>query len=175
MKDGCYNLLWQQQHVRRRTAHLSDISSGATCVADLDSVALALTKEAPGNSRAPSLHPTKKNKAEKARQQATQGALTDLALGAPADQRPPFPSGPAWTGRPLFPECRFSRRHSAPAAKHRIVNTYIFFQSVVFQGVILLLQQNTGLSTHIYFTHFLKQTAPPPPPPPGLSKTRAVG
>ena len=30
---------------------LSDISSGATCVADLDSRALALTKEASGNSR----------------------------------------------------------------------------------------------------------------------------
>ena len=62
MKDGCYNLLlaaaaacpaiiycWQQQqHVRGRTAQLSDISSGATCVADLDSGALALTKEACG-------------------------------------------------------------------------------------------------------------------------------
>ena len=44
---------WQQQHVRGRTAQLSDISSGATCVADLDSRALALTKEASGNSRAP--------------------------------------------------------------------------------------------------------------------------
>ena len=34
------------------TSHqLSDISSGATCVADLDSRALALTKEASGNSR----------------------------------------------------------------------------------------------------------------------------
>ena len=43
----------QQQHVRGRTAQLSDISSGATCVADLDSRALALTKEASGNSRAP--------------------------------------------------------------------------------------------------------------------------
>ena len=43
---------WQQQrHVRDRTAQLSDISSGATCVADLDSGALALTKEASGNSR----------------------------------------------------------------------------------------------------------------------------
>ena len=42
----------QQQHVRGRTAQLSDISSGATCVADLDSRALALTKEASGNSRA---------------------------------------------------------------------------------------------------------------------------
>ena len=42
---------WQQQHVRGWTAHLSDISSGATCVADLDSAALALTKEASGNSR----------------------------------------------------------------------------------------------------------------------------
>jgi len=42
---------WQQQHVRGRTAQLSDISSGATCVADLDSGALALTKEASGNSR----------------------------------------------------------------------------------------------------------------------------
>ena len=41
----------QQQHVRGRTAQLSDISSGATCVADLDSGALALTKEASGNSR----------------------------------------------------------------------------------------------------------------------------
>ena len=41
----------QQQHVRGRTAQLSDISSGATCVADLDSQALALTKEASGNSR----------------------------------------------------------------------------------------------------------------------------
>ena len=40
----------QQQHVRGRTAQLSDISSGATCVADLDSGALALTKEASGNS-----------------------------------------------------------------------------------------------------------------------------
>ena len=44
---------WQQQRVRGRTAQLSDISSGATCVADLDSRALALTKEASGNSRAP--------------------------------------------------------------------------------------------------------------------------
>ena len=43
---------WQQQRVRGRTAQLSDISSGATCVADLDSRALALTKEASGNSRA---------------------------------------------------------------------------------------------------------------------------
>ena len=51
VKDGCYNLLWQQQHVRGRTAQLSDISSGATCVADLDSGALALPKEASGNSR----------------------------------------------------------------------------------------------------------------------------
>ena len=42
---------WQQQHVPGRTAQLSDISSGATCVADLDSRALALTKEASGNSR----------------------------------------------------------------------------------------------------------------------------
>ena len=42
---------WQQQHVRGRTAQLLDISSGATCVADLDSRALALTKEAFGNSR----------------------------------------------------------------------------------------------------------------------------
>ena len=42
---------WQQQHVRGWTAQLSDISSGATCVADLDSAALALTKEASGNSR----------------------------------------------------------------------------------------------------------------------------
>ena len=42
---------WQQQHVRCRTAQLSDISSGATCIADLDSAALALTKEASGNSR----------------------------------------------------------------------------------------------------------------------------
>ena len=41
----------QQQHVRGRTGQLSDISSGATCVADLDSGALALTKEASGNSR----------------------------------------------------------------------------------------------------------------------------
>ena len=41
---------WQQQHVRGRTAQLLDISSGATCVADLDSRALALTKEASGNS-----------------------------------------------------------------------------------------------------------------------------
>ena len=42
---------WQQQHVRGRTAQLSDISSGATCVADLDSAALALTKKASENSR----------------------------------------------------------------------------------------------------------------------------
>ena len=41
----------QQQHVRGRTAQLSDSSSGATCVADLDSGALALTKQASGNSR----------------------------------------------------------------------------------------------------------------------------
>ena len=40
----------QQQHVRGWTAQLLDISSGATCVADLDSGALALTKEASGNS-----------------------------------------------------------------------------------------------------------------------------
>ena len=51
VKDICYNLLlaaaacpWPD-----RTAQLSDISSGATCVADLDSRALALTKEASGN------------------------------------------------------------------------------------------------------------------------------
>ena len=37
---------WQQQRVRGWTAQLSDISSGATCVADLDSLTLALTKEA---------------------------------------------------------------------------------------------------------------------------------
>ena len=42
---------WQQQRVRGWTAQLLDISSGATCVADLDSGALALTKEASGNSR----------------------------------------------------------------------------------------------------------------------------
>ena len=46
----------QQQHVRGRTAQLSDISSGATCVADLDSGALALTKEASGNSREHQIH-----------------------------------------------------------------------------------------------------------------------
>ena len=54
VKDGCYNLLlaaaaacpWPD-----RSAQLSDISSEATCVADLDSGALALTKEASGNSR----------------------------------------------------------------------------------------------------------------------------
>ena len=54
MKDGCYNLLlaaaaacpWPDC-----SAILSDISSGATCVADLDCGALALTKEASGNSR----------------------------------------------------------------------------------------------------------------------------
>ena len=53
VKDGCYIYCWQQQRVRGRTAQLSDISSGATCVADLDSQALALTKEASGNSRGP--------------------------------------------------------------------------------------------------------------------------
>ena len=42
---------WKQQRVLGRTAQLSHISSGATCVADLDSRALALTKEASGNSR----------------------------------------------------------------------------------------------------------------------------
>ena len=36
--------------VAQPTAQLSDISSGATCIADLDSGALALTKEASGNS-----------------------------------------------------------------------------------------------------------------------------
>ena len=41
----------QQQRVRGRTAQLLDISSGATWVADLDSGALALTKEASGNHR----------------------------------------------------------------------------------------------------------------------------
>ena len=51
MKDGCYNLLLAAAGVRGWTAQLSDISSGATCVADLDSRALALTKEASGNSR----------------------------------------------------------------------------------------------------------------------------
>ena len=45
---------WQQQRGRGRTVQLSDISGGATCVADLDSRALALTKEASGNSRASS-------------------------------------------------------------------------------------------------------------------------
>ena len=60
VKDGCYNLLlaaaacpWPD---RGRTAQLSDISSGATCVADLDSRALALTKEASGNSRGACMH-----------------------------------------------------------------------------------------------------------------------
>ena len=41
----------QQQHDRGQTTQLSDISSGATCVADLDSGAWALTKEVSGNSR----------------------------------------------------------------------------------------------------------------------------
>ena len=41
----------QQQRGRGRTVQLSNISSGATCVADLDSRALTLTKEASGNSR----------------------------------------------------------------------------------------------------------------------------
>ena len=45
----------QQQHVHGWTSHLWDISSGATCVADLDSGALALTKEVSGNSRDPVL------------------------------------------------------------------------------------------------------------------------
>ena len=53
VKDGCYNLLlaaaaacpWPDRSA-------IDISSGATCVADIDSGALALTKEASGNSRA---------------------------------------------------------------------------------------------------------------------------
>ena len=40
----------QQQQVRGRTTQLLDILSGATWVADLDSGALALTKEASGNS-----------------------------------------------------------------------------------------------------------------------------
>ena len=52
VKDGCYNLLLAAAACPRGwTAQLSDISSGATCVADLDSGALALTKEASGNSR----------------------------------------------------------------------------------------------------------------------------
>ena len=51
MKDGCYNLLMAAAACPWPTAQLSDISSGATCVADLDSQALALTKEASGNSR----------------------------------------------------------------------------------------------------------------------------
>ena len=49
-KTTAITYCWQQQHVCGRTAQLSDISSGATCVADLDSRALALTKEASGNS-----------------------------------------------------------------------------------------------------------------------------
>ena len=56
---------WQQQHVRGRTAQLWDISSGATCVADLDSRALALTKEASGNSRAPLTPPPPPKKKKK--------------------------------------------------------------------------------------------------------------
>ena len=55
MKDGCYSLLlaaaaaclWP---IPQLSPQLSHISSGATCVADLDSGALALTKEASGNS-----------------------------------------------------------------------------------------------------------------------------
>ena len=42
----------QQQHVCGRTTQLSDISSGATYIADLDSGVRALTKEAPGNNHA---------------------------------------------------------------------------------------------------------------------------
>ena len=42
VKDSCIIYCWQQ-HVNRRTAQLSHISSGATCTADLDSEALALT------------------------------------------------------------------------------------------------------------------------------------
>ena len=48
---------WQQQHVCGQTAQLLDISSGATCVADLDSGALALTKEASGNICDTRTHP----------------------------------------------------------------------------------------------------------------------
>ena len=52
VKDSCYNLLlaaaaacpWPDRSAM-------DISSGATCVADLDYGALALTKEASGDSR----------------------------------------------------------------------------------------------------------------------------
>jgi len=48
VKDGCYNLLLaEQQHVCGWTTQLLDISSGATCIADLDSGALAS-----GNSHA---------------------------------------------------------------------------------------------------------------------------
>ena len=42
VKDSCIIYCWQQ-HVNRRTAQLSHISSEATCTADLDSGALALT------------------------------------------------------------------------------------------------------------------------------------
>ena len=52
MKDGCYNLLLAAAACPWPDRSAIDISSGATCVADLDSAALALTKEASGNSRA---------------------------------------------------------------------------------------------------------------------------
>ena len=56
MKDGCYHLLLAAAACPWPDRSAMDISSGATCVADLDSAdldsaALALTKEASGNSR----------------------------------------------------------------------------------------------------------------------------
>ena len=73
---------WQQQHVRGRTTQLSDISSGATCVADLDSRALALTKEASGNSRGPYAY------------YVTLGSRCKMAISSSEDETDTFPERP---------------------------------------------------------------------------------
>ena len=51
MKDGCYNLLLAAAACPWPDRSAIGYLKWATCVADLDSGALALTKEASGNSR----------------------------------------------------------------------------------------------------------------------------
>ena len=69
---------------RGGTAQLSDISSGATCVADLDSRALAVTKEASGNSCGPLESPgwpeTDPSRANEVKSGRWQGATKEYTL-----------------------------------------------------------------------------------------------
>ena len=51
VKDGCYNLLLAAAACPWPDRSAIGYLKWATCVADLDSAALALTKEASGNSR----------------------------------------------------------------------------------------------------------------------------